>query len=51
VPALAQAGYRVIAPDQRGYSPGVRPPPANLDAYRIDRLVADVVDLAAAAGY
>src|SRR5262245_61566897 len=23
--ALAQAGYRVVAPDQRGYSPGARP--------------------------
>src|SRR5262245_48121924 len=27
VPALADAGYRAIAPDQRGYSPGVRPDP------------------------
>src|SRR5262249_59741942 len=51
VPALARAGYRAIAPDQRGYSPGVRPAPTDLDAYRIDRLVADVLDLAAAAGY
>jgi pimeloyl-ACP methyl ester carboxylesterase len=51
VPALARAGYRVIAPDQRGYSPGVRPPSADLAAYRIDRLVADVVDLADAAGF
>src|SRR5262249_23927740 len=51
VPALARAGYRVIAPDQRGYSPGVRPAPTDLNAYRIDRLVADVLDLAAAAGY
>jgi pimeloyl-ACP methyl ester carboxylesterase len=51
VPALARVGYRVIAPDQRGYSPGVRPAPTDLDAYRIDRLVADVLDLAAAAGY
>ena len=24
-PALVEAGYRVIAPDQRGYSPGARP--------------------------
>jgi pimeloyl-ACP methyl ester carboxylesterase len=52
VPALAAAGYRVIAPDQRGYSPGVRPDPAaGLAAYSIDRLVADVLDLAAAAGH
>ena len=52
VPVLAAAGYRVIAPDQRGYSPGVRPDPAaGLTAYSIDRLVADVLDLAAAAGH
>ncbi len=36
-----------MAPDQRGYSPGVRPDPAKgLDAYAIDRLVQDVLDLA-----
>jgi len=51
VPALSAAGYRVIAPDQRGYSPGVRPDPAeDLAAYGVDRLVADVLELAAAAG-
>jgi pimeloyl-ACP methyl ester carboxylesterase len=49
VPALGVAGYRAVAPDGRGYSPGVRPDPASdLEAYRIDRLVADVLDLAAA---
>lgn len=51
VPALAAAGYRAVAPDQRGYSAGVRPDPAHLSAYSIDRLVADVLDLAAAAGH
>ena len=50
VPALGAAGYRAVAPDQRGYSPGVRPDPANLAAYGIDRLVADVLDLADAEG-
>src|SRR6185312_1760158 len=25
VPALAAAGYRAVAPSQRGYSPGARP--------------------------
>jgi len=50
VPALAAAGYRAVAPDQRGYSPGVRPDPAMLAAYGIDRLVADVLELAAGAG-
>src|SRR3954465_4099056 len=47
MPALAAAGYRVIAPDQRGYSPRARP--AGADAYRTERLVADVVALADAA--
>lgn len=51
VPALGAAGYRAVAPDQRGYSPGVRPDPAaGLAAYAVDRLVADVLDLADAAG-
>jgi len=51
VPALGATGYRAIAPDQRGYSPGVRPDPAaDLSAYGIDRLVTDVLDLAEAAG-
>jgi pimeloyl-ACP methyl ester carboxylesterase len=51
VPALAAAGYRAVAPDQRGYSPGVRPDPAaRLAAYGIDRLVADVLELADATG-
>lgn len=49
VPALGAAGYRAVAFDQRGYSPGVRPDPArDLSAYSIDRLVADVLDVAAA---
>jgi pimeloyl-ACP methyl ester carboxylesterase len=47
VPALGRAGYRAVAPDQRGYSPGVRPDPAKgLAAYGIDRLVQDVLDIA-----
>lgn len=51
VPALGAAGYRAVAPDQRGYSPGVRPDPAaDLSAYGVDRLVADVIDIAAALG-
>ena len=28
VAALAAAGYRAVAPSQRGYSPGARPDPA-----------------------
>jgi len=51
VPALGAAGYRAVAPDQRGYSPGVRPDPAaGLEPYGIDRLVQDVLDMAAASG-
>ena len=44
LPALAAAGFRAVAPDQRGYSPGLRP--EAIDAYHVDRLVADVVELA-----
>jgi pimeloyl-ACP methyl ester carboxylesterase len=48
VAALAAAGFRAVAPDQRGYSPGARPDPADLANYAIDRLVADVVEIAEA---
>jgi pimeloyl-ACP methyl ester carboxylesterase len=48
VPLLASAGYRVLAPDQRGYSPDARP--RGRRAYRLDRLAADVLALADAAG-
>ncbi|HJQ60227.1 MAG TPA: alpha/beta hydrolase [Vineibacter sp.] len=50
LPALAAAGYRAVAPDQRGYSPGARPDPSDLSNYHYDRLIADVLDLAAACG-
>jgi pimeloyl-ACP methyl ester carboxylesterase len=50
LPALAQAGFRAVAPDQRGYSPGVRPAPSELSAYAIERLVGDAIELADAAG-
>jgi pimeloyl-ACP methyl ester carboxylesterase len=50
VPALGGDGYHAVAPDQRGYSSGVRPDPARgLEAYAVDRLVQDVLDLADAA--
>lgn len=45
---LADAGYRVLVPDQRGYSPGARP--GRRGDYRIDRLTGDVVALLEAAG-
>ena len=48
----AAAGIVPLAPDQRGYSAGVRPDPAaGLAAYAVDRLVADVLDLATAEGH
>jgi pimeloyl-ACP methyl ester carboxylesterase len=51
LPALAAAGYRAVAPDQRGYSPGARPNPADLSNYAFDRLVTDAIEIATAAGY
>lgn len=51
LPALAAAGYRAVAPDQRGYSPGARPDPADLANYTFDRLVNDAIEIAASAGY
>src|SRR5262245_53947360 len=50
LPALAEAGYRAVAPDQRGYSPDVRPDPKRLAQYGIERLVADVLEIADACG-
>jgi pimeloyl-ACP methyl ester carboxylesterase len=40
LPALAQAGYRAIAPEQRGY--GLTTAPANVADYRMSELIADV---------
>ena len=48
LPVLAAAGYRAVAVDQRGYSPGARP--AGVAAYRTDLLTADVLRIAAALG-
>jgi pimeloyl-ACP methyl ester carboxylesterase len=48
--ALAGAGYRAIAPSQRGYSAGARPDPANTDNYIFDRLVDDPMHIAAQLG-
>ena len=42
--ALGAAGYRAVAPDQRGYSPGVRP--EAVDAYGTLPLVNDVLAMA-----
>ena len=51
LPVLAGAGYRAVAPDQRGYSPDARPDPADLSNYAFDKLIDDAVEIAAAAGY
>ena len=41
MPVLADAGYRVVAPDLRGYSAGARPD--GVEHYRMPHLVADVL--------
>lgn len=41
VPALAEVGFRVIAPDLRGF--GNAPKPEPVEAYEIDRVVEDVL--------
>ncbi len=46
-PALAAAGRRTYAPDQRGYSPGARP--TGRAAYRLPELVADAAAVVRAA--
>jgi pimeloyl-ACP methyl ester carboxylesterase len=49
VAVLGAAGYRAVAPDQRGYSPGVRPEqPAQ---YGVDELVGDVLAMADELGW
>lgn len=46
---LAEAGFRVLAPDQRGYGLSDKPPA--IEDYHIDRLVDDVLRLADEAGH
>ena len=51
VTALAAAGYRAIAPGQRGYSPGARPDTGDVANYHIERLMDDAMAIVAASGY
>ena len=48
IPALAAAGFRVCAPDQRGYN--LSDKPHGLSAYNLDELARDVVGLIDDAG-
>ncbi|UQX87663.1 alpha/beta fold hydrolase [Jatrophihabitans telluris] len=44
IPVLAEAGFRVIAPDLRGFGASDRP--TDVESYRMSSLVADVADVA-----
>lgn len=48
-PALTAAGVQVVAPDQRGYSPGARP--AAVADYAVEHLVSDVIGMLDALGW
>ena len=48
LPPVAAAGYYAVAPNQRGYSPGARPP--DVAAYHVARLDEDVRGIADALG-
>ncbi|MBC6607048.1 alpha/beta hydrolase [Hymenobacter sp. BT188] len=49
IPALAEAGYRVWAPDQRGYN--LSDKPTQVAAYKMPALAADIIGLIDAAGH
>jgi pimeloyl-ACP methyl ester carboxylesterase len=48
VPALVEAGFRVVAPDLRGFGDSDRP--EGVESYRMTRIVADVLALLDASG-
>jgi pimeloyl-ACP methyl ester carboxylesterase len=49
IPALAEAGYRVAAPDQRGYN--LSDKPRGVSSYGIDLITADIMALIRALGH
>src|SRR5205807_2242388 len=49
LPALAAAGFRVIAPDMRGYNLSAKPP--GIRSYCLEALTGDVVGLVRHLGY
>jgi len=49
IESLAEAGFRVIVPDQRGYN--LSDKPEGVDQYRMDLLVKDILGLADHFGY
>ena len=49
IPALAAAGFRVVAPDQRGFGQTDRPEP--IEAYNILNLAGDIVGLVNSLGF
>jgi len=51
LPTLADAGYLAAAPNQRGYSPGARPDPADVAHYDIELLIDDAMAFAEALGH
>jgi pimeloyl-ACP methyl ester carboxylesterase len=51
VEALAAAGFRTAAPNQRGYAINARPDPADHARYQIDLLIDDALNLATALGH
>src|SRR5262249_57774680 len=51
LPALAAAGFRAVAPSQRGYSAGARPPTDDVANYTFDLLMTDAMNIVAASGH
>ena len=51
VAALGAAGFLAVAPNQRGYAAGARPDPTDHASYRVEHLIGDALDIAAAFGH